>query len=134
MHTRTRSSPASQRLFIRWIPDDALAFAKREVRRGAKYDGIILDPPAFGRGTKGEVWKIEEALPELLATLKELLSDKPGSFFLISGYAAGYSTLSFAQAVASVFTDMAAEFGELRIAEKDSDRKVPAGIYVRFVR
>jgi len=119
---------------IRWIPDDALAFAKREVRRGAKYDGIILDPPAFGRGTKGEVWKIEEALPELLATLKELLSDKPGSFFLISGYAAGYSTLSFAQAVASVFTDMAAEFGELRIAEKDSDRKVPAGIYVRFVR
>jgi 23S rRNA (cytosine1962-C5)-methyltransferase len=123
---------------IRWIPDDALAFAKREVRRGAKYEGIILDPPAFGRGGKGEVWKIEEDLPELLAALKELLSDAPGSFFLISGYAAGYSPRAFAQAVESAFSGLpdvaSAESGELLIAESSTSRVVPAGIYCRFVK
>lgn len=119
---------------IRWMLDDALAFAKREVRRGAKYEGIVLDPPAFGRGAKGEVWKIEEALPELLDTLKELLSDKPGSFFLLNGYAAGYAPLSFAQAVESAFGPTNGESGELRISESAGERAIPAGIYVRFVR
>jgi 23S rRNA (cytosine1962-C5)-methyltransferase len=67
---------------IRWIPDDALAFVKREVRRGAKYEGIILDPPAFGRGAKGEVWKIEEDLPKLLTRSKSSLQilRAPSSF------------------------------------------------------
>ncbi len=122
---------------VRWMPDDALAFAKREVRRGIKYDGIILDPPAFGRGGKGEVWKIEEDLPALLAALKELLAETPSAFFLLNGYAAGYAPLSFAQAVQSVFAlpDVAlAESGELRIQESQSERAIPAGIYVRFVR
>jgi 23S rRNA (cytosine1962-C5)-methyltransferase len=119
---------------IRWIPDDALAFVKREARRGAKYDGIILDPPAFGRGAKGEVWKIEEDFPALLEALKEIFSDKPGSFFLINGYAAGYAPRSFAQAVESVFGEVAGESGELHIKESTSERAVPAGIYVRFVR
>jgi 23S rRNA (cytosine1962-C5)-methyltransferase len=123
---------------IRWMLDDALAFAKREVRRGVKYDGIILDPPAFGRGAKGEVWKIEESLPELLGVVKELLSDAPGSFFLLNGYAAGYSPLSFSQAVESTFNlsggAIEGESGELRIAESSGTRAIPAGIYVRFVR
>ncbi len=119
---------------IRWIFDDALAFAKREVRRGAKYDGIILDPPAFGRGGKGEVWHIEEGLPALLETLKELLSDKPDSFFLLNGYAAGYAPRSFAQTVESIFGFLEGESGELRIKEAESDRVIPSGIYVRFVR
>ena len=119
---------------IRWILDDALAFVKREVRRGASYDGIILDPPAFGRGPKGEVWKIEEDFPALLASLKEILSEKPGSFFLVSGYAAGYAPRSFAQAVAGVFGPVAGETGELSIKEVASDRVIPAGIYTRFVR
>ncbi len=119
---------------IRWILDDALAFAKREARRAAKYDGIILDPPAFGRGAKGEVWKIEENLPELLAVLKELLADVSSSFFLMSGYAAGYSSRSFAQAVESVFGETNGESGELFIKESSSARVIPAGIYVRFVR
>lgn len=118
---------------IRWIPDDALAFAKREARRGAKYDGIILDPPAFGRGAKGEVWKIEEDLPTLLASLKEIFSDKPGSFFILNGYASGYAPRSFAQAVESVFGETSCEFGELHIKESFSERIIPAGIYVRFV-
>ena len=119
---------------IRWLADDALAFAKREARRGNKYEGIILDPPAFGRGAKGEVWKIEEDLPALLTTLKELLSDAPGSFFLLNGYAAGYAPRSFAQAVESVFGDVEGECGELYIEESEGARVIPAGIYVRFVR
>jgi len=119
---------------IRWILDDALAFVKREARRGAKYDGIILDPPAFGRGAKGEVWKIEEDLPKLLEALKGLLSEKLGSFFLLNGYAAGYAPLSFVQAVESVFGNVLGESGELRIQESQTNRAIPAGIYVRFVR
>lgn len=119
---------------IRWILDDALAFAKREARRGASYEGIILDPPAFGRGAKGEVWKIEEDLPALLAALKEIFSDKPGSFFLINGYAAGYAPRSFAQAVESTFGETKGECGELFIQESASERVISAGIYVRFVR
>ncbi len=129
---------------IRWILDDALAFVKREARRGAKYDGIILDPPAFGRGAKGEVWKIEEDLPKLLEALKELLADKPGSFFLLNGYAAGYAPRSFVQAVESAFGIVEGEAGELHIKESSSERPtslelrrarvIPAGVSVRFVR
>jgi 23S rRNA (cytosine1962-C5)-methyltransferase len=119
---------------VRFILEDARGFCKREARRGAKYHGIILDPPAFGRGAKDEVWKIEEDLIPLLETLKELLSEEKGSFFLLNGYAAGYSPLSFKQLVESVFPDSSPEFGELRLREKDSDRSIPEGIYVRFVR
>lgn len=128
---------------VRWIADDALAFAKREVRRGSKYDGIILDPPAFGRGAKGEVWKIEEHLPALLAVLKDLLAENTGSFFLINGYAAGYAPRSFAQAVESACGPLegasgrpaaSAQAGELHIKESSGDRVVPSGIYVRFTR
>lgn len=119
---------------IRWILEDALAFAKREVRRGAKYDGIILDPPAFGRGAKKEVWKIEEDLPKLLIVLRELLKDTPGAFFLLNGYAAGYAPRSFAQALESAFGTLVGEAGELHLAESGSLRVIPSGIYVRFVR
>lgn len=119
---------------VRWIVDDAAAFVKREVRRGAKYDGIILDPPAFGRGAKGQVWHIEDDLVGLLQNLKEILSDKPGSFVLLSGYAAGFAPEAFAQSVASVFGKSSGSFGSLNIKEADSDRVLPTGIYVRFVR
>ena len=119
---------------VRYILDDALKFVEREVRRGASYEGVILDPPAFGRGAKGEVWHIEEDLPRLLRALAKLLSPKPGSFFLLNGYAAGYAPQSFAQAVHDHFVFKEGEFGELRIAESVPDRCVPSGIYVRFVR
>ncbi|MEK7144595.1 MAG: class I SAM-dependent methyltransferase [Patescibacteria group bacterium] len=119
---------------IRWMLDDALAFVKREARRSATYDGIILDPPAFGRGAKGEVWKIEDDFSTLLTSLKEIFSDKPGSFFLVNGYAAGYAPRSFAQAVESTFGETGGECGELHIKESSSDRVIPAGIYARFVR
>lgn len=120
---------------VRWIPDDARALVKREVRRGARYDGIILDPPAFGRGPKGEVWHIERDLPALLASCKELLTDRPGSFFVLNGYAAGYAPRSLAQAVESAFGPIASgESGELHVKESSSDRVVPSGAYCRFVR
>lgn len=119
---------------IRWIVDDAAAFVKREVKRGAKYEGIVLDPPAFGRGAKGQVWHIEEDLLPLLRDLKEILSDKPGSFMLLSGYAAGFAPRSFAQAVESVFGQKAGiTFGNLDLQESNSGRVLPTGIYVRLV-
>lgn len=118
---------------IRWIVDDAAAFVKREVKRGVKYDGIVLDPPAFGRGAKGQVWHIEEDLMPLLQDLKEILSDKPGSFVVLSGYAAGFAPQSFAQAVESVFgAGITGTFGQLHLQESSSDRVIPTGIYVRF--
>jgi 23S rRNA (cytosine1962-C5)-methyltransferase len=119
---------------IRFLDDDALKFVLREVRRGAEYDGIVLDPPAFGRGPTNEVWRIEEHLPRLLKEIEKIFSKKPGSFFLLNGYAAGYSATSFYQAVADVFPETKGEFGELQIAESNSDRVIPSGIYVRFVR
>lgn len=119
---------------IRYILDDALVFVKREVRRGKKYDGIVLDPPAFGRGAKGEVWKIEESLSPLMKSLKELLKDDKGSFFLLNGYSAGYSPESFKQLVQSYFEAPQMEYGEMHIEEKASGRVVPAGIYTRFRR
>jgi 23S rRNA (cytosine1962-C5)-methyltransferase len=119
---------------IRWMLEDALAFAKREARRGTAYDGIILDPPAFGRGSKGEVWHIEEDLPSLLSVLKGLLKGTPGSFFLMNGYAAGYAPRAFSQAVESAFGPVEGESGELHIKEASSERVIPSGIYARFVR
>lgn len=119
---------------IRWILDDALAFVKREARREAKYDGIILDPPAFGRGAKGEVWKIEEDFPALLASLKKILKETPGSFLLVNGYAAGYAPRAFAQAIESTFGAVDGESGELHIKESSSSHVIPSGIYTRFVR
>ncbi|MCL4403908.1 class I SAM-dependent methyltransferase [Patescibacteria group bacterium] len=119
---------------IRFLLDDALKFVQREGRRGSIYDGIILDPPAFGRGPNGEVWRIEDDLLPLLKALAPLLSGRPGSFFLMSGYAAGYSATSFFQAAQDAFRALpeGGEFGELNIKESGSDRLVPSGIYIRF--
>jgi 23S rRNA (cytosine1962-C5)-methyltransferase len=122
---------------IRWITDDALAFALREIRRGAIYDGIILDPPAFGRGAKGEVFRIEEHLPKLLDVCAKLLAGKrPGAFFLLNGYAAGYAPQSFFQVLKDSFRDMKKPeggYGELQIEEQGTKRIIPSGIYARFV-
>ena len=132
-HDNARLSGVEEGM-IKYLFEDALGFVKREVRRGNKYDGIILDPPAFGRGAKGEVWKIEEQLPELIALTKELLSEKPGSFYLLNGYAAGYNARSFGQLIESVFADVKGEYGDLLISEREGERVIPAGIYAHFVR
>lgn len=76
---------------IRFIVDDCLKFVQREIRRGNKYDGIIMDPPSYGRGPNGEVWKLEDELYGLLNTCLEVMSDKP-SFFLLNSYTTGLSS------------------------------------------
>lgn len=75
---------------IRWIVDDAVKFIGREIRRGTRYDGIILDPPSYGRGTNGEMWKLEDSIYDLMMSITELLSDKP-LFILLNSYTTGLS-------------------------------------------
>jgi len=118
---------------IRWITEDALTFVKREIKRGTKYDAVVMDPPAFGHGPDGEVWKLEEHFLELLKLCEELLSDKP-LFVLINGYAAGYSPLAFAYNLENFKNKFGGriEFGDLTIAEKGSGRLLPAGIFARW--
>ena len=75
---------------IRWLVDDCVKFVEREIRRGNKYDAIIMDPPSYGRGPKGEIWKIEEAIHPLIKLCTQILSDDP-LFFLINSYTTGLS-------------------------------------------
>ncbi len=118
---------------IRFIVEDARAFVARELSRGNRYDAIIMDPPAFGHGVKRELWKIEEDLLPLIDNCKKLLSEKP-LFFLINGYAAGYSPLTFAYNIDSLVATHGGtiQYGELTIAHSTSDRLLPSGIFARW--
>ncbi len=118
---------------IRWLIEDVLVFVKREIKRGNRYDGIIMDPPAFGHGPKDELWKIEEDLIELIGLCGQLLSDKP-LFFLINGYAAGYSPLAFAYNLEQFQAKFGGkiEYGDLAIAQEAGDRVLPCGIFARW--
>jgi 23S rRNA (cytosine1962-C5)-methyltransferase len=117
---------------IRWIIEDVLVFVRREIKRGNRYDAIIMDPPAFGHGPNGELWKIEENFLELIKLCKELLSDKP-LFVLVNGYAAGYSPLAFAYNLESFEKKYGGvtEYGDLAIEDK-SGRQLPCGIFARW--
>ncbi len=118
---------------IRWILDDAILFLKREVKRGNTYDGIVMDPPAFGRGPKGEVWKIEEQFDELMKLCKSVLSDKP-LFFLINGYASGYSPIAYQNNLLDLVQKYggSTETGELALEETGTQRLLPCGIFARY--
>jgi len=118
---------------IRWIPEDARKFVEREIRRGEKYDAIIMDPPAFGHGIKKELWKIEEDLLPLVELTKKLLSDNP-LFYILNGYSSGYSATAYKQNIdwLSEAYGGNVEYGELLIQEKDADRFLPAGITARW--
>lgn len=117
---------------IRWILDDALAYVKKEVRRGVKYDAIVMDPPSFGRGAKGEVWKIEEGFPTLIQDCFSLLSETP-LFFVLNGYSAGYSAIAYAQNLLPLQKKFGGtiEAGELAIKDSHSCL-LPCGIVARF--
>jgi 23S rRNA (cytosine1962-C5)-methyltransferase len=127
---------------IRWILDDAREFVKRELRRGNKYDAIIMDPPSFGRGDKGQVWKIEEDFVPLFNDCLKLLSDKP-FFFLINGYAAGYSAISYANNL-KIFQEkfggtieegeLTIEEGKIGISKEIKNRLLPCGIFARWAK
>lgn len=120
---------------IRWILDDAYEFVRKEIKRGKKYDGIIMDPPAFGHGPNGEMWRIEESLIPFLEDTKKLLSDSP-LFFLVNGYASGYSSVAYRQNITDLVEKYGGtiEDGELAIEEKGSGRLLPSGIFARWAK
>ncbi len=118
---------------VRWIEDDARKFVQREIKRGNKYDAIIMDPPAFGHGANKEIWKIEEDFLNLLNICFQILSDKP-LFILINGYSAGYSAIAYENCLAPLIKKYGGqiECGELTIEESKSGRLLPAGIFARW--
>ena len=119
---------------IRWIVEDCRKYVAREVRRGVKYDGIILDPPKYGRGPTGEVWRLFEDLPGLLKDCAALLSDD-ASFLLLNAYAARISGLSLAHMMAEATSDRGGviDWGELALAEHGADgRAIGLSFFARW--
>jgi 23S rRNA (cytosine1962-C5)-methyltransferase len=119
---------------IKWLIDDSISFLKKEIKRGVRYDGIIMDPPSFGHGPNGELWKIEEQLVELFTLCFKALSTDP-IFFLVNGYSAGYSVQTYKNNLVPLLEKHGGkiETGELLLEIKsDSSKKLPAGIVVRW--
>ena len=122
---------------IRWLVDDAAKFVAREVRRGRRYDGIILDPPKFGRGPEGEVWRLEDHLPALIADCRALL-DARSRFLFLTVYAVRMSALALAGLLDEAFAGMSGtiEFGDLAVRETQDERGerrlLPTAIFARW--
>lgn len=118
---------------IRWITDDAMKFVAREIRRGNVYDGIVLDPPKFGRGPKNETWRFEERLPALLDGVRALLSPDP-LFVIATAYAVRLSHLALAQALADRLERLGGrmETGEMALPQEGSGRLLPTALYARW--
>jgi len=118
---------------IRWIVDDAIKFVQREVRRQAKYDGLILDPPKFGRGPKGEVWEFYKLLPSLLQECRQLLSPHP-LFIVLTAYAIQASALTIYYALQETVAGLGGTLtaGELVTVERSAGRCVSNAIYTRW--
>ena len=115
---------------IRWVVEDALKFVKREVKRGKKYNGIILDPPAYGIGANGERWKLEDSINEILADISYLLDEK--HFLVLNVYSLGLSPLILENLVKTNFNNpQNLELGEVYLNAK-SEIKLPLGILARF--
>ena len=119
---------------IRWLVDDAAKFTAREVRRENRYDGIILDPPKFGRGPKNETWRIEEGLPDLIGDCRQLL-DADSKFLFLTVYAVRMSSLAIGGLLADLFKDLPGtiEHGDLAVREDGEDgRLLPTAIFARW--
>jgi 23S rRNA (cytosine1962-C5)-methyltransferase len=118
---------------IRWIVDDALKFVQREGRRGVKYDGILLDPPKFGRGPKGEVWEIYKSLPDLMSACRAVLSEQP-LFVVTTLYAVKASAIHIGQAMDEMMKGFSGrgECGELVTREKSAGRLLSQAVFSRW--
>lgn len=120
---------------VRFIVDDVVKFVEREIRRGNKYDAIIMDPPSYGRGPKGEVWKIEEKLFEFVNLCMQVLSDKP-LFFLINSYTTGFSPIVLENVLQTTVGQKAKGgkiyAGELGIPASRDGKILPCGIFGRW--
>jgi 23S rRNA (cytosine1962-C5)-methyltransferase len=122
---------------VRWLVDDALKFVQREARRGRQYDGLILDPPKFGRGPKGQVWEFYRLLPDLLGACGGILSPEP-QFVALTAYAVKASPHTLAQALAEMLAGRAPgggmEAGELALRETGGGRLLPMAVFARWKR
>jgi 23S rRNA (cytosine1962-C5)-methyltransferase len=120
---------------IRWMTDDATKFIAREVRRGRRYDGILLDPPKFGRGPEGEVWRLEEGLPGLIADCRKLL-DAESRFLFLTVYAVRMSALAIGELLNQALGDLGGkvEVGELAVREEARGLLLPTAIWARWSR
>ncbi|CAN5232408.1 class I SAM-dependent methyltransferase [soil metagenome] len=118
---------------IRWLIDDATKFTAREVRRGKRYDGIILDPPKYGRGPEGEVWQLETDLAGLIANVHALV-DERSSFVFLTVYAIRMSALSIGELLRQAFADLPGtiECGELGVREESRGLILPTAIWARW--
>ena len=119
---------------IRYIVDDCKKFVEREIRRGHKYEAIIMDPPSYGRGPSGEVWKIEEAIDELITLCSSLLSDRP-LFFLVNSYTTGLSPLTMKYMIDLKITSRfggKCEAGEIALPVSARGTALPAGASARW--
>ena len=119
---------------IRWLVDDAAKFAAREVRRERRYDGIILDPPKFGRGPKNETWRLEEGLPGLIGDCADLL-DERSSFLFLTVYAVRMSSVALAGLFQEALADLPGtiEYGDLAVREEgENARLLPTAIFARW--
>ncbi len=116
---------------IRWVLEDALKFVKREAKRGNKYQGIILDPPAYGRGPDGEKWVLEDNIAELMQACSDILDSGKG-FCVLNLYSMGFSSLIAENMIKDYFPNKKQiEYGELFISDK-AGRRLPLGIFARF--
>ena len=114
---------------VRYIIDDVVKFVSREIRRGNKYDAIIMDPPSYGRGTNGEVWKFEENISDLVELCTKVLSDRP-LFFLINSYTTGISSTVLENILRlNIKAKGKLSSGELGLPMKDSNLVLPCGIF-----
>jgi 23S rRNA (cytosine1962-C5)-methyltransferase len=120
---------------VRWIVDDATKFTAREVRRGRRYDGIFLDPPKFGRGPNGELWRLEENLAPLLADCRKLL-DVNSRFLVLTVYAVRMSALAIGELVKQTLGDLggSVEMGEMAVCEEARGLLLPTAIFARWSR
>lgn len=120
---------------VRWIVDDCAKFVAREVRRGRRYDGILLDPPKYGRGPEGEVWKLEEGLPALIADCRRLLDDESRLLFL-TVYAVRMSALAIGELLRQTMAGLGGtvDYGELAVREEARGLLLPTAIWARWSR
>jgi 23S rRNA (cytosine1962-C5)-methyltransferase len=118
---------------IRWLVDDAAKFTAREVRRGRRYDGIILDPPKFGRGPDGEIWRLEEGLPGLIADCRKLL-DAESRFLVLTVYAVRMSALAIGELLRQTLADLGGtvECGDMAVREEARGLLLPTAIFARW--
>ena len=118
---------------IRWLVDDCVKFVEREIRRGNRYDGIIMDPPSYGRGPKGEIWKIEESVYPLIKLCAQLLTDKP-LFFLVNSYTTGLqpAVLRYMIATALEKYDGTVTADEIGLPVSSNGLVLPCGASGRF--